>query len=119
MKSLTKTIEYGPCKGLVVNENVYKYYNDVYEDTKEIRDMNADTKVLYISDKSLWLSGVQRCASYSPLCYSISSSDFSSANSSKGVVPIHSMADSILSTPGRSTANRSEPYICITGSATP
>ena len=75
MKSLTKTIEYGPCKGLVVNENVYKYYNDVYEDTKEIRDMNADTKVLYISDKSLWLSGVQRCASYSPLCYSISSSD--------------------------------------------
>ena len=37
--------------------------------------MNADTKVLYISDESLWLSGVQRCASYSPLCYSISSSD--------------------------------------------
>ena len=34
-----------------------------------------DTKVLYISDKSLWLSGEQRCASYSPLCYSISSSN--------------------------------------------
>lgn len=73
--SLTKTIEHGPCKGLVVNENTYNYYNNIYEDTKEIRNMSVDTKVLYISDKSLWLSGVQRCASYSPLCYSISSSN--------------------------------------------
>jgi hypothetical protein len=62
----------GPDAGLLVSSKQYQYYNAIYDDTEEIRNMEADTNVLYISDKSLWLAGNQRCASYSPLCNSIS-----------------------------------------------
>lgn len=75
IKAQTREITYGPDKGLLVSEEKYNYYNNIYCDTALIRAMPQDTKVLYLSDKSLWLAGNQRCASYSPLCYSIESSN--------------------------------------------
>lgn len=68
-------IAYGPDEGLWVSETAYDYYEGVYKDTEFIRAMDKDTKVVYISDKSLYLAGNQRCASYSPLCYSIADTD--------------------------------------------
>lgn len=69
--SLTETITDGVAKGLIVTEEKYHDYYSVYQDTVQIRVMDAETKVLYVADQVLWMSGKQRCASYSPLCYSI------------------------------------------------
>lgn len=73
--SLTYEIKEGTCKGLLTSKPYYDTYMDSYNDTKEIREMSSDTKVLYLGEYALWLSGDQRCASYSPLNYSISTSD--------------------------------------------
>ena len=70
--SLTRRIEDGVCAGLKVTDEEYEHYYSVMSDVKNIQDMPADTKVLYIGDKVLWMAGDQKCASYSPLCYSIS-----------------------------------------------
>lgn len=75
LKLLTTEILDGPCKGLITTEETARRYDETYKDTEWIRKLDADTNVLYIADKSLWLAGEQRCASYSPLCYSISNTD--------------------------------------------
>lgn len=75
MASLTKQIQFGPDAGLIVAERQYNYYEDIYRDTEEIRQMPSETKVVFLSDKSLWLAGTQRCATYSPLCYSITNTE--------------------------------------------
>lgn len=75
LNSQTRVISYGPDKGLIVSEERLEYYNNIYEDTEIIRSMPETTNVLYLADQSLWLAGKQRCASYSPLCYSISKTD--------------------------------------------
>lgn len=75
LKMLTTEITEGPCKGLITTEETARRYDVTYKDTEWIRNLDADTKVLYIADKSLWLAGEQRCASYLPLCYSISNTD--------------------------------------------
>lgn len=71
LNSQTRVISYGPDKGLIVSEERLEYYNNIYIDTEIIRSMPETTNVLYLADQSLWLAGKQRCASYSPLCYSI------------------------------------------------
>ena len=75
MASLTQQIQFGPDTGLIVAEQQYNYYEDIYRDTEEIRQMPSETKVVFLSDKSLWLAGTQRCATYSPLCYSITNTE--------------------------------------------
>ena len=75
LNSQTRVISYGPDKGLIVSEESLEYYNDIYEDTEIIRSMPEETNVLYLADQSLWLAGKQRCASYSPLYYSITRPD--------------------------------------------
>ena len=75
MPSLTKQIQFGPDAGLMVTEQEYRYYEDIYGDTLEIRELPSETQVVFLSDKSLWLAGTQQCASYSPLCYSITNTE--------------------------------------------
>lgn len=71
LDTLNTKIDFGPCKGLIVSENSFEYYNGVYEDTKEIRELTSQENVLYISDMSLWMSGNHRCAAYSTWCMGI------------------------------------------------
>ncbi len=71
--TLTQEITFGTAKGLMVTEEEKEHYEIIYRDTEQIRQMDKETKVLYIGDQTLWMAGMQRCASYSPLCYSISS----------------------------------------------
>ncbi len=73
ISSLTSKIEYGVCKGLLVTENEASTYYDILNDTKEMRGLAKNDRVLYIGDKVLWMSGEQRCGCYSPLGYSITS----------------------------------------------
>ncbi len=75
LDTLNKKIDFGPCKGLIVSENSFEYYNGVYEDTKEIRELTSQENVIYISDMSLWMSGNHRCAAYSTWCMSITYTD--------------------------------------------
>lgn len=72
IQSLKATIEQGTAKGLYVTENKKKLYDQMYEDTETIRKTSEDTIVLYQADNTLWMSGRQRCGSYSPLNYSLS-----------------------------------------------
>lgn len=72
LPSLTEQIEGGVADGLMVTENTAKHYYAIMSDTEVIRKLPEDTRVLYIGDQVLWMSGKQKCASYSPLCYSIS-----------------------------------------------
>lgn len=72
LTSLTEKITDGVAQGLIVSEEKYEDYYSVHQDTEQIRNMDADTKVLYAADQVLWMAGNQRCASYSPLCYSMS-----------------------------------------------
>ena len=72
IQSLKATIEQGTAKGLYVTENTKKLYDQMYEDTETIRKTSEDTIVLYQADNTLWMSGRQRCGSYSPLNYSLS-----------------------------------------------
>lgn len=70
----TELITKGPQAGLLVSEEKYKYYYGILSDVEDIINMDEEINVLYVCDKSLYLTGHSRCASYSPLCYGISSS---------------------------------------------
>lgn len=72
LQSLTDEIEQGTARGLYVTKQTKNIYDQMYEDTEEIRRMSKDTIVLYQADHTLWMSGLQRCGSYSPLNYSLS-----------------------------------------------
>jgi hypothetical protein len=67
ISSLTAKIETGVSKGLVVTQEEYDKYMNIYSDTESIRSMPNDTKVLYIGDHVLWMAGSQRVATCSTL----------------------------------------------------
>lgn len=72
MASLNEKLTFGVCSGLKVTPETAEKYNAIYEDTCDIRKLPTNINVLYVGDKILWMTGSQRCGSYSPLCYSIS-----------------------------------------------
>lgn len=62
--TMNVTINDGVAKGIICNQEQYDRYMAIYEDTEAIRNMPEDTKVIYKGDTMLWMSGSQRCASY-------------------------------------------------------
>lgn len=75
LPSLTYRIDEGPCAGLLTSESYYETYTSQMRDAKDILSLDEETNVLLIGDQTLWMASNQRCATYSPLNYSIGSTD--------------------------------------------
>lgn len=69
----TELLNRGPQAGLMVSREKADYYNSIMDDTEDIR-VETNNNALYVSDQSLYLTGAQRYATYSSLCYGISDS---------------------------------------------
>ena len=74
LNQFTKQIDKGVAKGLLVTENRLKKYNEMLDDVNNIKNDPESANALIIDDKVLWMELPLRCASYSPLNYSISKS---------------------------------------------
>lgn len=74
LNQFTKQIDKGVAKGLLVTENRLKKYNEILDDANNIKNDPESANALIIDDKVLWMELPLRCASYSPLNYSISKS---------------------------------------------
>jgi len=73
LPSLDTWVTHGVAAGIIATTEETEHYETLISDVSAIQRLPEDRRVLYIGDKLLWLAGTQRCASYSPLCYSITS----------------------------------------------
>lgn len=74
IQSLTTLINGGTADGLLTTQEKAIHYYKIIEETRDISELAEDKRVLFVADKVLWMNYKQRCGSYSPLCYSITSS---------------------------------------------